>query len=227
MNSEESIKRRIDSILTEVEARGFDTVVFVNEIIGQNPSNFIYVSGSWGYGEEHAALILSRDGESTVILPHWGAPRMEERGLYDHVIPVKQEKGYHIRAIKETLEHYHNGKRVCFDLSTMSAQFALQLMKTLKIELTDKLDISDHIFKLRATKDEYEIGEIKKAVKIVEEAVVELASNARPGLSTTELEKKMDVSMISNGAIEFSFESTVSFASGPPGHQGQSNKATC
>jgi Xaa-Pro aminopeptidase len=46
--------------------------------------------------------------------------------------------------------------------------------------------------------------------------VVELASNARPGLSTTELKKRMDASMIANVAIEFSFESTVSFASGPP-----------
>jgi len=117
MNSEESIKRRVGSILAEVEARGFDTVVFVNEIIGQNPSNFIYVSGSWGCGEEHTALILSRD-KSTVILPHWGAPRMQERALYDHVIPIKQEKGHHIRAITEALERYHDAKRVCFDLST-------------------------------------------------------------------------------------------------------------
>ena len=215
MNSEESIKRRVDSILAEVEARGFDTVVFVNEIIGQNPSNFIYLSGSWGYGEEHTALILSRD-KSTVILPHWGAPRMQERALYDHVIPIKQEKGHHIRAIKEALERYHDAKRVCFDLSTMSAQFTLQLMKALRTELTDKLDISDHVFKLRAIKDEYEIGEIRKAIKITEKAVAELASNTRPGLSTVELKKRMDASMIANGAIEFSFESTVNFASGSP-----------
>lgn len=215
MNSEESIQRRVDSILAEVEARGFDTVVFVNEVIGQNPSNFLYVSGSWGYGEEHTALILSRD-KSTVILPHWGAPRMQERALYDHVIPIKQEKGHHIRAIKEALERYHGARRVCFDLSTMSAQFTLQLMKALKIELTDRLDISDHVFKLRAIKDEYEIGEIRKAIKITEKVVVELASNARSGLSTVELKKRMDASMIANGAVEFSFESTVNFASGPP-----------
>ena len=215
MNSEESIKRRVDSILAEVEARGFDTVVFVNEIIGQNPSNFIYLSGSWGYGEEHTDLILSRE-KSTVILPHWGAPRMQERALYDHVIPIKQEKGHHIRAIKEALERYHDAKRVCFDLSTMSAQFTLQLMKALRTELTDKLDISDHVFKLRAIKDEYEISEIRKAIKITEKAVVELASNTRPGLSTVELKKRMDASMIANGAIEFSFESTVNFASGSP-----------
>lgn len=216
MRIEESIKRRIDSVLSEIERRGFDTVVFVNETIGQNPSNFIYVSGSWGYGEEHTALIFNRNDTSTVVMPHWGAPDMEEQAIYDHVIPVKQEKGHHIRAIKEALERYHDARRVCFDFSTMSAQFALQLAKELKIELDENLDISDHVFKLRAVKDEYEIDEIKKAIKITEEAVVELASNARPGLSTVDLKKKMDASMIEKGAVEFSFESTIRFASGPP-----------
>lgn len=215
MKSEESIERRIKTILTEVETRGFDTVIFLSEIIGQTPSNFLYVSGSWGYGEEHSALIFSLDGRSTVVMPHWGAPKMKQRALYDHVIPVKQEKGHHIQAVKEALERHHDAKRVCLDLSTMSAQFTIQLMKALKIELDEKLDISDYVFKLRAIKDDYEINEIKKAVGITEEAVVELASNARPGTSTHDLKKRMDASMIAKGAVEFSFESTVSFASLP------------
>jgi len=68
---------------------------------------------------------------------------------------------------------------------------------------------------LRAIKDEYEIGELRKAVRITEEAVVELASNARIGKSTIDLKKEMDAAMIRKGAVEFSFESTVSFARGP------------
>jgi Xaa-Pro aminopeptidase len=215
VRSEESIKRRIRTILNEVGARGFDTAVFVNEIIGQSPSNFIYVSGTWGYGEEHTALILGTDGRSTVVMPHWGAPRMEEKGLYDRVVPVKQEKGHHIRAMKEALERYHDARNICFDLSTMSSQFTLQLLKALRIELNEKLDISDCLFKLRAIKDEYEIEEIRKATGITEEAVLELASNARPGTSTVDLKKRMDASMIERGAVEFSFESTLSFASVP------------
>ena len=215
MRSEESIKRRRESILAEVERRGFDTVVFLNEVIGQNPSNFIYVSGAWGYGEEHSALIFDIDGGSTVVMPHWGAPKMEERGLYDHVIPVKQEKGHHIRGIKEALDRHHGAEHVCFDLSTMSAQFALQLTRALGVELSGEQDISDHVFRLRAIKDDYEVEEIRKAVRITEEAVVELAQNARPGMSTVDLKKRMDASMIEKGAVEFSFESTVRFARGP------------
>jgi len=220
MNSEESLRRRKDAILSEVKRRGFDAVLFLNEVIGQNPSNFIYISGEWGYGEEQATLILDVDGGSTVVMPHWGAPSMEQRGIYDHVIPVKQEKGHHIRGIEEALERFHNLKRLCLDMSTMSAQFAIQLTKALGIPLGSEIDISDHVFRLRSIKDEYEVGEIRKAIRITEEAVVELASNARPGMNTINLKKKLDASMIEKGAAELSFETTVSFVRGlprPPG----------
>lgn len=218
--SKESLKRRIESILAEAKSRGFDTVVLANEVIGQNPANFLYVSGSWGYGEEHSALIFDVNGKSTVVLPHWHAARMQERKLYDHVIPIKQEKGHQIRAINDALKRNHDAKRVCFDFSTMSTQFALQLMSALHIELNSSLDISDHVFKLRTIKDEYEIREIKKAIKITEEAVTEFVSHARPGVSTVNLKKEMDSSMIKRGAVEFSFVSDVAFCRGrerPPG----------
>lgn len=219
----DSIARRLASILSEVKSRGFDTVVFVNEIIGRIPANFFYVSGSRGYNEEHAALfaehsalIFDIDGRSTIVMPHWHALTMEKSGLYDHAIPVKEDKEDHIRGIKEGLERYHDAKAVCFDLSTMSAQFAFQLANALGLELTKKLDISDHVFKLRATKDEYEIGEIKKAIKITEEAVVEFAINARPGTSCEDLKKRMDASMIEKGAVELCFDSKPKFRRGRP-----------
>ena len=73
MNLEESLRRRISSILGEVERRGFEAVVFLNEVIGQNPSNFVYVSGPWGLGDEHNTLVFDVDGSSTLVFPHWGA----------------------------------------------------------------------------------------------------------------------------------------------------------
>jgi len=220
MNNEESIKRRKDAILKEVITRGFDTVIFANEYIDQYPSNFIYVSGSWGIGREHTALILNTDGQSTLVIPHWGATRMAESGRFDNVLPVKQEKGHHINGVKEALERHYDANNVCFDLSTMSAQFAFQLTDALGIELKRELDISGYVFKLRSIKDEFEVEEIKKAVNITEDAVIELASESQSGMSTVDLKKKMDASMILHGAIGFSFESSVGFARGtrrPPG----------
>jgi Xaa-Pro aminopeptidase len=214
LKAEESLQRRIDAILTEVKLRGFDTVLFLNEVISQNPANFLYVSGTWGYGEEHSALIFDLDGRSTIVMPHWGAPKMRDKGYYDNVVPVKQEKGHQIRGIVQALEQYYSAKKICFDLSTMSAQFAFQLTKALNIKLVKESDISDHIFKMRAIKDDYEIEEIKKAIQITEEAVLELVTNSRPGMKTEVLKKKMDASMIEKGAVEFSFESSIDFALG-------------
>ena len=76
MNLKESLKRRIDSILEEAANRGYKAVAFLNEVIGQNPSNFVYVSGPWGLGDEHGTLVFDVDGGSTVVIPHWGAKRM-------------------------------------------------------------------------------------------------------------------------------------------------------
>jgi len=214
MNLDDSLKRRVDSILDEAGRRGFEAVVFLNEVIGQNPSNFVYVSGPWGLGDEHGTLVFDRDGGSAVVLPHWGAGRMEESGRYDRVIAVKQEKGHHINGTREALSGY-DPEKVCFDLSTMSAQFAHQLGQALDMDITPERDISDHVFRLRTIKDEFEIAELRRVIGITEEAVLELMQETRPGMHTMRLKKRLDAAMIEKGAVEFSFESSLGFARGP------------
>ncbi|MGD2201574.1 MAG: Xaa-Pro peptidase family protein [Candidatus Bathyarchaeota archaeon] len=214
MNLEESLERRISSILKEVERRGFETVVFMNEVIGQNPSNFVYVSGPWGLGDEHNTLVFDVNGDSKVVLPHWGAKRMEERGRYSEVIPIKQEKGHHLRATKQALEGY-DPRKVCFDLSTLSAQLSLRLSEELEVRLDEGVDISDYVFKMRAIKDDYEIAQIKEAIRITEEAVMEMVETSKPGVHIKDLKRLLDAAMIEKGAIEFSFWSSVGFGIGP------------
>ena len=214
MNLEESLKRRIDSILGEAQRRGFETVVFLNEVINQNPSNFVYVSGPWGLGDEHGTLVFDADGGSTAVMPHWGAGRMEESGRYGKVIAVKQEKGHHVRGTVEALAGYDREK-ICFDLSTLSAQFAHQMGDALKIKLTPDRDISDHVFRLRSIKDDFEIAEMRRVIALTEEAVLELMQETTPGKHTLTLKKKLDAAMIEKGAAGFSFESSLSFTRGP------------
>jgi Xaa-Pro aminopeptidase len=214
LNLEDSLRRRISLILSEVEARGFEAVVFLNEVIGQNPSNFVYVSGPWGLGDEHGTLVFDVDGGSTVVMPHWGAKAMEESSHYDRVIAIKQEKGHHIKGTMEAIVGY-DPKNVCFDLSTVSTQLSYKLGEALGISLTPDRDVSDHVFRLRAIKDDFEIAEIKRAITITEEAVMELIQGSLPGVNTWDLKKKLDASMIERGAYEFSFNSSIRFARGP------------
>ncbi len=214
MDQKESLKRRRGSILREAESRGYDAVVFLNEVIGQNPSNFVYVC-PMGLGDEHQSLVLDVNGDATLVMPHWGAPRVEASGEYGRVIAVKQEKGHHIRGTKEALEGV-NPEKVCFDLSTISAQFAYKLGEGLGVSINPERDISDHVFKLRSIKDEFEIEEMKRAIKITEDALAPIIQETAPGKSTWELKKRLDARMIELGAVEFSFESSLRFMNGKP-----------
>ena len=209
MNQTDSLKRRRDSILREAESRGFEAVVFFNEMIRMNTSNFAYVL-PMGLGDEHQTFIMDSNGDTTLVAPHWGAQRLRESGKFSEVISIKQSKGHHIKGTIEALQKYSPDK-VCFDLATVSAQMAYRISGETGIPLTPERDISDHVFKLRTIKDDYEITEIKRAIGITEEAFMALIAETKPGLSVHEMKKGLDADMIELGAFEFSFDSSIAF----------------
>jgi Xaa-Pro aminopeptidase len=213
LNKEESLARRRKELLREVERRGFETIVLLNEVVNQNPGNFVYLCPD-GIGDEHQTLVLGVNGDVTLVCPHWGAKAAEESGKYTKVVAVRQEKGHHMRGTQVALTGY-NPNRVCFDLSTMSSQFAYTLTDTIHIKIDPKKDLSDHIFTMRSIKDEYEVSEMRRAVNITENAVYELIQGAIPGADTWKLKKRLDARLIELGALDHSFDSSVSFCRGP------------
>jgi Xaa-Pro aminopeptidase len=212
MNQKESLTRRRKAVLKEVEERGFKKVLFFNEVIRQNPSNFIYVEPS-GLGDEHQTIVMDVNGDVSLVMPHWGANRVKESGKFSKVVAIKQEKGHHL---KGTIEAIGDAKAddLCFDLSTISHQMGYRLSKELGISLNPECDISDHVFKLRSIKDEYEISEIKRAISITETAFMMLIEETRPGRNVDEMKKELDANMIELGAYEFSFDSSIGFMKG-------------
>lgn len=213
MNQEDSINRRRRDLLREMVRRGFETVVLLNEVVNQNPGNFIYMCPE-GVGDEHQSLVININGDTTLVCPHWGAKQAEENGKYTKVVAVRQEKSHHMRGTQVALTGY-NPDRICFDLSTMSSQFSYALAETLHIKIDPKKDISDHIFMMRSIKDEYEISEIKRAINITEKAVFKLIQDSLPGKDTWSMKKELDAQLIENGALDHSFDSTISFCRGP------------
>jgi Xaa-Pro aminopeptidase len=213
LNQDESQQRRRKDLLKEVERRGFETVVLLNEVVNQNPGNFVYICPD-GIGDEHQSLVLGVNGDSTLVCPHWGAKAVEDSGKYTKVIAVRQEKGHHMRGTQVALTG-SNPDKACWDLSTMSSQFAYTLADTLHIKIDPKKDISDHIFTMRSIKDEYEVAEIKRAINITENAAYELIQGAIPGADTWKLKKRLDARLIELGALDHSFDSSISFCRGP------------
>lgn len=212
MNEKDSLKRRRKAILEEAQNRGFEAVVFFNEVIRQNPSNFIYVL-PMGLGDEHQTFIMDAEGDSTLVTPHWGAPRVEANGEFSQVIAVKQAKLHHIKGTIDALAKYDKDK-ICFDLSTISAQMAYRASRELGIPLTPERDISDHVFKLRSIKDEYEVSQIKRAISITEAAFMLLIEETRPGRNVQDMKRELDANMIALGAYEYSFDSSIGFIKG-------------
>lgn len=212
MNKEESLERRRNAVLVEAEDKGLEAVVLVNEVVNLNPSNFVYMMPE-GLGEEHQTLVMDVNGGLSLVTPHWGAKRYEETGEYDEVIAIKQEKGHHIRGTLIALEGYDKDK-IGFALSTMSANFAFKLFEGIGTDLKPEKDISEDIFKLRAIKDQYEIEEMKKAIRITEEAFTKLIQQTKPGRNTYDMKKKLDGDLIKGGAWGFSFDSSIRFIKG-------------
>ncbi len=198
--------------MREAQKRGYDAVVFFNEVIRQNPSNTIYVMPA-ALGDEHQTFVMDSDGETTLVMPHWGAARVRESGEYNTVIDIKQEKGHHIKGTLEALKKYNRDK-ICFDLSTVSAQMWYRIAAELGVPGTPERDISDIVFKERSIKDEYEVEEICRAIEITEAAFHMLIEDTNPGRSVTEMKKELDANMIELGAYEFSFDSSIGFIKG-------------
>ena len=212
MNQKDSSQRRRNTIMNEVQERGYEVVVFFNEVIRQNPSNTIYVMPQ-ALGDEHQTFIMDSDGNTTLVMPHWGAPRMRESGEFNNVIAIKQEKGHHIKGTLDALKNYHKD-RLCFDLSTISAQMWFRVASELEISPTPQRDISDIVFKLRSIKDEYEVNEICRAIKITETAFHILIEETQPGKSIKKMKHELDSNLIKLGAYEFSFDSSIGFIKG-------------
>jgi len=74
-------------------------------------------------------------------------------------------------------------------------------------------DVSTKIAELRTIKDEEEINNIKKAIEITREGILNIIKNSKPGMYEYELEAYFDFSLRKNGVKDFAFKPIV--ASGP------------
>ncbi|PNR94384.1 peptidase M24 [Petrotoga sp. HWH.PT.55.6.1] len=74
-------------------------------------------------------------------------------------------------------------------------------------------DVSAKIAELRTIKDEEEINNIKKAIEITREGILNIIKNSKPGMYEYELEAYFDFSLRKSGVKDFAFKPIV--ASGP------------
>lgn len=205
MNAKESLKRRRKAFLNEMNNKDVDIGIFVSERFEGASSNFLYLAGeehtSTLYGRENNVLIFDKNGRSTAILPFWGVPEIEALGIYDHVVPIRQDIEEQAAEIWKSIKKFHTKGKIGLDLSTMSVRFAMLLKDRLDIELSEEIDIKEIVYSLRTIKDAYEVSETKKAVSITEDAIVDLATKTKFGRRLEDLKTSFQVMQTKKGAI--------------------------
>lgn len=104
----------------------------------------------------------------------------------------------------------HNATKMSIESENMTVrQFNSYKHIFRKIEFDDSDALSDAIKKLRMTKDEDEISNIKKAQEIAEKAYTELLDFIRPGVTEREIALELNRLMFLYGAEDLSFETIV------------------
>lgn len=186
---------KLTALQEKLRKKGIDVAYF---IAGEQPEpNITYFSG---IRITHAATAITPDSKPTLYcsaLDYNGARTSSK-------IDVLLVTG----SLLKTIKGYHP-KKIGIIPSAISYGLYTMIQRTFRN--TDLVDISEYIFKLRATKTEEEVANIKKAASIADEAFDETISDFSYS-TEAELKAKIEYEMAASGASP-SFSTIV--ASGP------------
>ena len=154
----EIINSRVEKLRALMKERNLDAFILIVEERA-NSESCHYISGFRG---SSAALIISMN-EKILITDGRYQTQVKNQSPFNIIIQSEFSLPEYIsRAVKD-----FNFNRVGFEAEKISHAEFTKYFEPVKVEW---LDASDLILKLRRTKDEYEIFQIKKAAKIGREA---------------------------------------------------------
>ncbi|RAO99568.1 peptidase M24 [Petrotoga sp. 9PW.55.5.1] len=98
-------------------------------------------------------------------------------------------------------------KKPILQKESMELKIAQEIQN--KLPFLNVKDISKKISELRIIKDEEEINNIKKAIEITKEGIMNLITNSKPGMYEYELEAYFDFTLRKKGVKDFAFKPIV------------------
>jgi len=98
-------------------------------------------------------------------------------------------------------------KKPILQKESMELKIAQEIQN--KLPFLNVKDISKKISELRTIKDEEEINNIKKAIEITKEGIMNLITNSKPGMYEYELEAYFDFTLRKKGVKDFAFKPIV------------------
>jgi Xaa-Pro aminopeptidase/Xaa-Pro dipeptidase len=167
-----------------------------------NETNIRYLTGFTGgdgallVGPDWMILLVDGRYTTQASLETTGIEIVEFKVRADGIASVLQRKGIRFLGFESLAVSYGEYLKLRDALPHVSLQ-----------PLSSRLDF------LRALKDDEEVGEIKKAIKIAEKALTDLRSFIKPGVTEADLAVELDYRMRRGGAGNLSFDTIA--ASGP------------
>ena len=179
--------------------------------------NFFYLTGLERPG---FVLVIEKNGGgvfSHIYAPardsmkeRWHGKRMDHEEVAkaacldpEDVFDLEKYEEKEFELIKDT------GINIFLDkTSVMNKPF--ELMKKIEKDGRKVSDLSEITTSLRLVKQPYEIDAIRKAARITEEAIEEMKTLIRPGISEYELYLKLEYEMARRSSMSFAFETIVS-----------------
>lgn len=185
------------------------------DTIALNPGPVLtYLTGLVFHLMERPTVMLYQKGHKPfMILPELEAAKLEHSRLKMHTVTINDDPSTWQEAFRAAFKHMNlEGARIGLEATRMRF---LEMNFLQNAAPTSRFVVADQVFgELRIVKDESEISEMRRAVKIAQQALQEVLPKIKPGVTEKAIAGELTVALLGAGSDpELPFPPIV--ASGP------------
>lgn len=183
-------KSRREKLLLYMKEKNIDSVVFV-----PGATMYYFTGLQLNQSERLTLAILKKDGNLTFIAPKLEFGKVQ--AIADGAIFSYSDEQGPMKAITEWKEH--EGELGCVGVEYGHMRI-MELKAVESIGYKSHVDISEGIHQLRMIKDQGEVSLMRKAVKIVEEALEATLPLIKPGVNELDIAAHLEYEMRRRGS---------------------------
>lgn len=183
-------------IASTIKAEGLDGILITCE------ANRLYSSGFYSSGTDGMVLVTHDRSYYLTDFRYIEAAKNKIKNA--DVILVDSSASY-IQQLNRLIEK-NSIKVLGFEDGSITVSQFSKFHSGLKVKL---VPASEMLYKIRSSKDEWEVEQIQKAQEIAESALNEVLNDIRPGVTEKEIAARLMYHMLSKGAEDKSFDPIV------------------
>ena len=209
------MKSRIDKIMKAMIKGNLDAIAVI-----AGPNMAYLTGGDFFLMERPTVLIFSRNQRPLAILPSLEVDSFQALNFDSEIVAWKDSEGY-LDAFVKAGKIIGKVEKIGVEGQRMRV-FEFNAMKH-GFPNTNVVDAHNEIASIRLCKDEDEINNLKKAIRISEEALGEVLKNVKEGITESELAEMLIIEQYNMGAQGIAVHPLVLFGDNsalPHGHAG-------